>query len=124
MVRHRQDDSAFDGHCPFINQSDTRCSSNFAVARMQYAFDHCFADYATCPTYRQLMIERRASVRQGLTAQEMGEADGDATADEGRLVEVVPAGRFTRLKVAGREFEQPHSQARSQIDPVQNTFQA
>ncbi len=45
-------------HCPFLNRKDERCAEHFSVGRMQHAFDHCFASYATCPTYRELFEER------------------------------------------------------------------
>lgn len=45
-------------HCPFLNRKDERCAEHFSVGRMQHAFDHCFAQYAECPTYRELLDER------------------------------------------------------------------
>ncbi len=46
-------------HCPFLNRSDARCAERFNVGHMQHAFRHCFATYKACPTYLELLVERR-----------------------------------------------------------------
>ena len=47
-------------HCPFANRNDARCVKHFSVNRLQYAFDHCFNDYPSCSTYREMLGERKA----------------------------------------------------------------
>jgi hypothetical protein len=49
-------------HCPFLNREDDRCAANFRVGRLTSAFDLCFGNYVACPTYLELLVERR--VRQ------------------------------------------------------------
>ena len=61
-------------HCPFLNRTDTRCSDNFHLDRLQHAFKYCFDGYQTCPTYLELLVERR--VRRSESAV-LGEAMGD-----------------------------------------------
>ncbi|MEM8875669.1 MAG: hypothetical protein AAGD32_15595 [Planctomycetota bacterium] len=46
-------------HCPFVNRDDKRCSNAFRLNRLSFTYSHCFSDYATCPTYAQLLDERR-----------------------------------------------------------------
>jgi hypothetical protein len=46
-------------HCPFLNRDDARCSTRFSVGNMEYAFSHCFENYKACPTYLELLVERR-----------------------------------------------------------------
>ena len=46
-------------HCPFLNRADTRCSRHFSLDDLEHAFDHCFDRYKTCPTYLELLVERR-----------------------------------------------------------------
>jgi hypothetical protein len=46
-------------HCPFLNRDDDRCSSSFQVGRLDHAFRHCFGNYAACPSYLELLVERR-----------------------------------------------------------------
>ena len=46
-------------HCPFLNRSDARCSTHFSLDSLSDAFDHCVGAYADCPTYRELLAERR-----------------------------------------------------------------
>lgn len=46
-------------HCPFLNRKDARCASAFTLNGLSHTFAHCFSDYATCPTYAQLLGERR-----------------------------------------------------------------
>jgi hypothetical protein len=40
-------------HCPFLNRSDERCSENFNIDHLQYAFRFCFGRYKACPAYTQ-----------------------------------------------------------------------
>jgi hypothetical protein len=46
-------------HCPFLNRADSRCSNHFSLDRLNHAFDHCFDRYKSCPTYLELLVERR-----------------------------------------------------------------
>lgn len=46
-------------HCPFLNRTETRCSTNFSLDRLGHAFAHCFGQYETCPVYAELLGERR-----------------------------------------------------------------
>ena len=69
-------------HCPFLNQSDERCSSHFSLDRLGDAFDHCLNQYAMCPVYRDLLLEvrnRRAEtycLESGFPGQKLAERDG------------------------------------------------
>ena len=47
------------GHCPFLNRSDVRCSNNFSLERINNTYDYCFGQYAACSTYLELLVERR-----------------------------------------------------------------
>jgi hypothetical protein len=47
-------------HCPFLNRNDARCVRHFSVNRLQHAFDHCFNDYGACPSYQEMLSERKA----------------------------------------------------------------
>lgn len=53
-------------YCPFLNRNDSRCAERFQVSHLQFAFQHCFEQYKSCPTYLELLVERR--VRQGTMA--------------------------------------------------------
>jgi hypothetical protein len=46
-------------HCPFLNRADTRCSNHFSLDKLESAFDHCFGQYKSCPTYHEMLDERR-----------------------------------------------------------------
>ena len=46
-------------HCPFLNRSDDRCSTNFSLERLDNTYDYCFGQYATCPMYLEMLLERR-----------------------------------------------------------------
>lgn len=48
-----------DRHCPFLNRSDARCAERFQVVHLQHAFRYCFQTYKACPTYLELLVERR-----------------------------------------------------------------
>jgi hypothetical protein len=50
-------------HCPFLNRSDCRCGEYLSLDRLGHAFGRCFGQYAACPVYAELLIERR--VRRG-----------------------------------------------------------
>lgn len=51
-----------DPHCPFLNREDDRCADHFQVTHLQHAFRYCFNNFKACPTYLELLVERR--VRQ------------------------------------------------------------
>ena len=69
-------------HCPFLNQSNERCSSHFSLDRLGDAFDHCLNQYAMCPVYRDLLLEvrnRRAEtycLESGFPGQRVADRDG------------------------------------------------
>ncbi len=46
-------------HCPFLNRADYRCSNHFSLDHLDRAFDHCFGAYQSCPTYQEMLNERR-----------------------------------------------------------------
>ncbi len=76
-------------HCPFLNRRDVRCSTYFSLDRLGHAFEHCFDQYRTCPTYLELLVERR--VRRTVA----GEADAKASyAGAPRLIQVTIPHRF------------------------------
>jgi hypothetical protein len=56
-------------HCPFLNRSDERCAENFNIDHLQHAFRFCFGRYKTCPSYIDLLVERR--IRRGEAAERM-----------------------------------------------------
>lgn len=46
-------------HCPFLNRDDSRCGNHFSLDKLGRAFDHCFGSYQACPTYLEMLDERR-----------------------------------------------------------------
>ena len=48
-----------DSHCPFLNREDRRCSEHFQVTDLQHAFTYCFGSYKACPSYLEMLVERR-----------------------------------------------------------------
>lgn len=46
-------------HCPFLNRSDSRCSSHFSLDHLSDAFEQCMDAYQSCPVYLELLAERR-----------------------------------------------------------------
>ena len=52
--------SAHGEHCPFLNRADARCAENFCLERLDHALEYCFDQYQLCPTYLDLLLERRA----------------------------------------------------------------
>src|SRR4051812_22495114 len=53
-------------HCPFLNRADFRCSENFSLERLGYAFHYCFDQYKACPNYIELLVERRVKRAIGI----------------------------------------------------------
>ncbi|MEO6434245.1 MAG: hypothetical protein ABIP55_00585 [Tepidisphaeraceae bacterium] len=51
-------------HCPFLNQSDQRCSAFFNLDQLPHAYQYCFDRYTTCPVYDEQLHERQTR-RQG-----------------------------------------------------------
>ena len=89
-------------HCPFLNRSDSRCSSYFSLDRLQHAFEHCFDQYQACPRYQELLkerMDRRAAALAGAQAaahpgQGWGPAapgDAEPTYAQPRLVQITVA---------------------------------
>jgi hypothetical protein len=52
-------------HCPFLNRSDARCAGYLSLDRLGHALRHCFGQYASCATYVELLVERRARRNAG-----------------------------------------------------------
>jgi hypothetical protein len=52
--------SEHESHCPFLNRADYRCSNHFSLDKLDRAFTHCFGEYQTCPTYLEMLAERRS----------------------------------------------------------------
>jgi hypothetical protein len=46
-------------HCPFLNRADARCARHFTLDALQHAYEYCFDHYKACPTYIELLVERR-----------------------------------------------------------------
>jgi hypothetical protein len=46
-------------HCPFLNRTDSRCAAHLCLEDLDYAFRYCFDRYKSCPTYLELLVERR-----------------------------------------------------------------
>jgi hypothetical protein len=46
-------------HCPFLNREDSRCANHFSLDKLDRAFHHCFGSYQACPTYLEMLSERR-----------------------------------------------------------------
>jgi hypothetical protein len=76
-------------HCPFLNRADHRCSENFNLDRLGYAFHYCFDQYKACPNYIELLVERRVKRAAG------GEHDGDGKDrfEQERLVQLTVRSR-------------------------------
>ena len=70
-------------HCPFLNRSDARCSDNFNIDHLQHAFKFCFGRYKACPSYLELLVERR--IRRSEAAERMA---GVANHGNDRFVQV------------------------------------
>jgi hypothetical protein len=51
--------SQHESHCPFLNREDSRCANHFSLEKLDRAFDHCFGQYQVCPTYQEMLGERR-----------------------------------------------------------------
>jgi hypothetical protein len=107
-------------HCPFLNRDDERCSSNFHVGNLSHTFEHCFDAYTTCPTYLELLLERRvkrvaaAAVMGTFVGSGEGASDGLAglsavirAIDErhGRAADRPTRGELTPLTVHGRAVD-------------------
>jgi hypothetical protein len=45
-------------HCPFLNQSDSRCSEQRDLNHLSHAYHYCFGAYQTCPVYVELLSAR------------------------------------------------------------------
>jgi len=59
-----------DTHCPFLNREDSRCSEHFQLTDLQHAFHYCFDQYKACPSYLELLVERRVRrIQANATAQ-------------------------------------------------------
>lgn len=65
------------GHyCPFLNRSDSRCSRNFSLDRLNNTYDYCFGQYSACSTYLELLVERRVRrIRESVRGGEFSHSD-------------------------------------------------
>lgn len=72
-------------HCPFLNRADHRCSENFNLDRLGFAFRYCFDKYKACPNYLELLVERRVKRATGAVLQD---GDGKERYTEERLVQL------------------------------------
>jgi hypothetical protein len=81
--------SAAEHHCPFLNRSDARCSDAFSLESLEHTYQFCFGRYKACPTYLELLVERRlrrsaaaaaAAVAMAGRAQRSGDANSDESA--------------------------------------------
>jgi hypothetical protein len=63
-------------HCPFLNRSDARCVRNFSLGRLGHAMRYCTGQYTACPTYIELLVERRARRRVAAESGRHGLASG------------------------------------------------
>jgi len=117
-------------HCPFINRNDARCARHFAVVRLADAFAHCFSNFADCPNYRELLLERTTtgfprSVQDDHLQETGGEIQNSSKiSPAGRthrfiqrktaglkgvgIQEDQPCFEFVALKIGGRETEKSH----------------
>jgi len=68
-------------HCPFLNRADSRCSNHFSLDRLGHAFEHCFDRYKTCPTYLELLVERRVRRAGESVLRQPGEPVDSSSAD-------------------------------------------
>jgi len=56
-------------HCPFLNRADARCARHFTLDDLEHAYKYCFDKYRACPTYIELLVERRVRrVEAGIAA--------------------------------------------------------
>ena len=53
-----------ESHCPFLNRTDVRCGNHLSLTTIGSAFDHCFGCYSACPTYHEMLAERRDRQQQ------------------------------------------------------------
>jgi hypothetical protein len=78
-------------HCPFLNRADSRCSGNFSLDRLGFAFQYCFDQYKACPNYIELLVERRVKRATGAVLQD---ADGKDRFEQERLVQLTVRSRY------------------------------
>jgi hypothetical protein len=52
-------------HCPFLNRADSRCADRFHIDNLASAYQYCFDKYKHCPTYLELLSERRTRRGEG-----------------------------------------------------------
>ncbi|MCS7034535.1 MAG: hypothetical protein NZ561_11170 [Phycisphaerae bacterium] len=65
---------------------------NFSLGRLGHALEHCVGNYTACPTYLELLIERRARRRQA------AERNG---ADARKVVQISIRGKVVPSRSAG-----------------------
>jgi len=84
-----------DHHCPFLNRSDPRCSRNFSLERLDTTYDFCFGQYGACPTYGEMLLERRERRAQVAEAISAIQARAMRWSGEDRDGVLVPLGAVT-----------------------------
>jgi hypothetical protein len=80
-----------------LNRADSRCSENFNLDRLGYAFRYCFDQYKACPNYLELLVERRVK-----RAQETDGKDG--------FIPERPSTQIVQLTVRSRELADGYAQ--------------
>jgi hypothetical protein len=86
-------------HCPFLNRSDARCVENFSLDRLKHSLRHCFGNYAACPTYIELLVERRTRRAAAAAASASASALAVNQSNDGRpVVQVFVHGRNARKR--------------------------
>lgn len=77
-------------HCPFLNRSDSRCSRNFSLDRLNNTYDYCFGQYAACSIYLELLVERRVRRLRDSTIRW---SVGSRESSDAPIVQITHAGR-------------------------------
>jgi len=99
-------ESSHGEHCPFLNRSDHRCAEHFNLDQLDFALEHCFDQYQTCPIYFELLNERLERRYEGATAPAASQRQqprirspwkgSRTTTNDGRLVQVQIPARYTK----------------------------
>lgn len=97
-------------HCPFLNRADSRCSNHFSLDRLGHAFDHCFGSYKTCPTYLELLVERRVRRSGDTILRSRGDAietDRSDLEHAAAHAHARPHSPFIQLRIASSSHASP-----------------
>jgi len=63
------------GHCPFLNQTDSRCAEHHKLEQLSYAFHYCFGAYLACPVYAELLSARTKRRMAAKVTDDLAHAD-------------------------------------------------